>query len=815
MTISTIILLLCIGKDSSAASGVKVKVVRDPAPEISGGFYSPNRSPLEPTQFMHLPVGSIIPQGWLRNQLELDAKGLTGNYEEVSDYLNYANNGWVDPSKWGWEELPYCLRGFGDLGYVLRDKRITKEAEKWINGILKTQQPDGYFGPKALQTSLENGPDLWPHMLILDALRSYYEYTSDPRIIPFMSRYFKYQSTLPDAVFGRSWAGVRWGDNLNSIYWLYNRTGDSWLLDLAKKIHDNSANYTDNIPTWHNVNLAQGIREPAEYWQQAKNSKFLNATENDYHTVMSTYGQFSGGGFAGDENVRPGYTDPRQGFETCGIVEFMHTFEIMNCISGNPIWADRCEDLAFNSFPAALDPQHRATHYITPANLIQIDNVGKQHNQFANGTFPMLGYMAGVHNYRCCPHNLGMGWPYYAESLWLATADKGLCANLYSASDVKAKVGSGEIVSIKENTEYPFEDTIQFTISAPKAIQFPIYLRVPDWCSKPSVKINGKSVAIHAEPLSYIVLEKTWNEGDVISLTLPMRVTVKTWKKNKDSVSVNYGPLAFSLDIKEKWVNTDKSTQWPQEDVYPESAWNYGLVLNSKNPAIGIKVVRKPGPLASQPFTPQTSPIELKVKAKEIPGWQADSDNVVTVLQQSPAISDQPTKTITLIPMGAARLRITSFPTIGNGPDAHVWQVNPIDWPKLSASIVHDILLKPNTDDTPKSSGDQTIPRFTWWDHLGTSEWFECEFQKPQQLKGISVYWFDDTGVGQCRVPKSWELQYKDGDNWKPVEGASDYGTEANKYNSVSFTPITTSAIRIQVQLQPNFSGGILSWKTE
>jgi DUF1680 family protein len=507
-------------------------------------------------------------------------------------------------------------------------------------------------------------------MLVLDAMHSYYEFTGDKRVLEFMRRYFQWQDKQPLSSFKVGWGAQRWADNLAEICWLYNQTGEPWLLDLAKKIHQNSIDYTTGIPNWHNVNLAQGIREPAEYWMLDGEPKYLTATESNYDTIMGTWGQFSGGGFAGDENVRQQYFDPRQGFETCGVVEFMHTFEMMTRISGNPLWADRAEEIAFNSFPAALSPDHRGTHYITSANSIQLDNEPKKHGQFDNG-FAMQAYKPGIFDYRCCPHNLSMGWPYYAEELWLATADDGLCASLYAASAVKAKVGDGTEVQIAEQTDYPFEEGVQLKISTPKAVEFPLYLRVPRWCADATVKINGKTVTVKPEASSYVVIKRTWREGDTVTLHLPMAIAVRQWAKNKNSVSVDYGPLTFSLDIREKWSRYGGTDAWPEYDVLPESPWNYGLSFDAKAPADSFEIVRKPGPLAANPFTPETVPISLVAEAKQIPDWHADSDNVVGLLPASPVQSAAPLEKVTLIPMGAARLRITSFPVIESVAAAH------------------------------------------------------------------------------------------------------------------------------------------------
>ena len=121
-----------------------------------------------------------------------------------------------------------------------------------------------------------------------------------------------------------------------------------------------------------------------------------------------------------------------------------------------------------------------------------------------------------------------------------------------------------------------------------------------------------------------------------------------------------------------------------------------------------------------------------------------------------------------------------------------------------------------NDEQEPNDSNDRSIPRFTWWDHRGTKEWAQYDFETPQKLSSVEVYWFDDTRQpGQCRVPKSWRLLYRSGDAWKPVAAASPLGTEPDKYNRVTFGPIETTGLRIEVELQPEFSGGILEWKVK
>ena len=799
---------------ATAPNATDVRCVEIPAAAGTHPFYVGNREPLLPSPLLKLPIGSITPRGWLRGQLELETQGMTGRLPEISKWCKFEGNAWTNPQGQGhsgWEELPYWLKGYADLGYVLKDEVIVQTARKWIDAVLASQQPDGWFGPRANKTGLEGKPDLWPHMVMCNVLQSFYEYSRDERVLPFLTRYFKWLNTQPAENFGAGyWPKIRFGDNIETLYWLYNRTSDPWLLELAKKIHANMARWDGGVIDWHNVNIAQGFREPGVYYQQARDPKFLRAAESNYETVMGLYGQFPGGGFAGDENCRPGYTDPRQGFETCGIIEFMHSFEMLTKISGNPLWADRCEDIAFNSLPAALTPDLKALHYLTCANQVQLDK-GNKSPAIQNGG-NMFSY-SPFEVFRCCQHNVSHGWPYYAEELWLATADRGLCASLYAASEVSGMVGSGESVKITEATEYPFDDTIALTISAARPVKFPLYLRIPRWCSGASVKINGKSIRLKAKPLSYVVLEREWKEGDRVTLRLPMQISLHKWEKNNNAVSVDYGPLTFSLKIGERYSRCGGTDAWPEFEVLPTTPWNYGLVLDEKHPGKSLKVVKKAGPLAAQPFTPDAAPIELRAKAKRIPEWKQDALGLVGKLQASPVKSEAPVETVALIPMGAARLRIAAFPTIGDGKNARAWPTVKALPVSASHCFENDTLEALINGKQPKSSNDQSMPRFTWWDHRGTAEWVEYKFDKPRKISTVAVYWFDDTGGGGCRVPQSWRLLFRRDGNWEPVQGVAGYGTKTDTDNRVAFTPVETLGLRVEVQLQPEYSGGILEWK--
>src|SRR5207237_484736 len=145
------------------------------------------------------------------------------------------------------------------------------------------------------------------------------------------------------------------------------------------------ANWTDGVPDWHNVNMAEAFGGPAFYFPRSKDPRHLAAAHRNYRTIRTQYGQMPGGMFAGDEECRPGYTDPRQAIETCGMVEEMFSDERLLQVAGDAIWADRCEDVAFNSLPAALTADLKALRYLTSPNMVLSDRQSKAPGFFNGG----------------------------------------------------------------------------------------------------------------------------------------------------------------------------------------------------------------------------------------------------------------------------------------------------------------------------------------------------------------------------------------------------------------------------------------------
>lgn len=674
--LSSALFFLLLTNPIFSAEKTKVMVVDRPNTNASNTSYRQNRTPLLPQNFIKLPVGAVKPQGWILKLLELQKEGLNGQLGEISAWLDKENNAWLGTgTDYGWEEVPYWLKGYGNMAYILNDKKMIDETKTWLDAAIQSQRADGYFGPYVEK----NGkPDLWGNMIMIWCLQSYYEYSRDERVIGLMTNYYRWQLNLAEELFLKDyWENSRGGDNLISIYWLYNITGDDFLLELAEKTHRNTANWRQRstLPNWHNVNIAQSFREPATWYMLSKDSADLMATYNVHHLIRNTFGQVPGGMFGADENARMGYIDPRQGTETCGFVEQMASDEILLLMTGDPFWAEHCENVAFNSYPASMMPDLKSLRYITSPNHTISD--AKNHHPGIDNRGPFLAM--NPFSSRCCQHNHGQGWPYFIEHLVMATPDNGIAAAIYGACKANVKVGNGKTVEIVEETNYPFEESVKFTVHTSQKVTFPLYLRIPSWTDNPLVIINGKKITADLVAGKYVRLEREWKKGDQIVLNIPMKLSQSVWHVNQESRSIHYGPLTFSLKIKEnyvkvgsvetaigdsKWQKNADPTKWPSYEIYPASDWNYALVIDESQPLEkNFDVIRTTWPSDNHPFKVETAPIEIRAKGKKLIGWGIDQYGLTGEIPIKERQGfDSKTDEITLIPMGAARLRISAFP---------------------------------------------------------------------------------------------------------------------------------------------------------
>lgn len=642
---------------ASAAAGIVLASGAGAVERRINSFYPANREPLPPSAFSQLPLGAVKPAGWLKRQLRIQADGLTGHLPDFWPDLG-PNSGWLGGTGESWERGPYYMDGLIPLAFLLDDENLIRSAKKWVGWTLDNQGEDGWLGPKS-------NTDWWPLGIMLKVLTQYYEATEDPRVIPAMRRFFQFMKReLPNRPL-KEWAQYRWADTVLSIHWLYNRTGDDELLELAKLLmrqgfdwakHFSDLPYKDRLTSGfshasHVVNNAMGIKTPGVMFEITGDDRYRKAVYEALSQLDKYHGQATGV-FSGDEHFAG--RSPSQGTELCAVVEYMFSLENLISLLGDQALADRLERIAFNALPAAFSPDMWAHQYDQQANQV-ICRVAEDRVFATNG--PDANIFGLEPNFGCCTSNMHQGWPKLVSHLWMATPDDGLAAICYAPCQVTAKVRGGVKVVIAVETDYPFEQTVRIRVSPERPAEFPIKLRVPDWADGATVSVPGTTFGPRAG--GFVTVTRKWEPGDTIVLTLPMRVRVE--RRFRDSVTLLYGPLVFSLRIGEQWKRIRGEEPHADYEVYPTTKWNYGLVLDLDNLEKSVKVVKKP--MGDPLFSSSGAPIELHVKGKEIPEWGLEH-NAAAPPPQSPVKSDRPEEELVLIPYGCAKLRVTELPLI-------------------------------------------------------------------------------------------------------------------------------------------------------
>jgi len=627
-------LVLLMGLTGASASGAPTQISVVERPDQPDGEVpcAANLAPLRPSPMIRLPLGSVRADGWLQEQLELMADGQVGHLEEISGFLT-AESGWLGGDERGWEEAAYWFRGFYDLTRLTGEERLQPIARRWLEAVIRSQQEDGYYGSRYNRLiEGRNGRkivDLWPQMVMNDALISHYEATGDERIVPMLLRFFAFCRDLPDEQFlpPASWELYenyrehfgdwkpriqlkRAGDFVPQLIWLYNRTGEQWLLELAVKVYHRTLPPMNQWLDDHTVHFAQRFRYPAQMFPLTGDPRYLHTTELFYDSFRSAFGQMPRGVYAADERIRTGKIDPRQAIETCALVELNKSHYILGRITGSTVYADRVEDITFNHLPASHAPDHRSLRYLTACNMA----------------------------HRCCQHNTAMGWPRFVRNLWQATPDGGLLAWLYSPNTVATEVGKPcADVRIVCRTDYPFDQKIGMSLQTDKPVAFPLYLRIPGWCRRVNVRVGGVggiSRQITDQPGRLIKIVRTWQDGDEVELRLAMTVSATQWPRT-GAVTIDRGPLSYSVRIKERWQREPGPLDdWPRWSVWPESPWNYGLAIDPEKPGEAIQV-EVAGRLADQPWCEPDAPVVLRVPARRIPGWEASIQHTVDAVRET------------------------------------------------------------------------------------------------------------------------------------------------------------------------------------
>jgi len=451
--------------------------------------------------------------------------------------------------------------------------------------------------------------------------------------------------------------------------------------------------------------------------------------------------------------------------ETCAAIGMALWNHRLNLMHADGRYADVLERALYNGLLSGIGLDGEHFFYVNP-----LASRGSHHRQEWYGC-------------ACCPTNLVRFLPSLGGYLYAHAGDR-VYVNLYVAGRGKVPIPGGTVELIQETT-YPWDGRVKITVQPGAVSAFALYLRIPGWCEQHRVEVNGTATELPVEK-GYVCIRRTWNAGDtvVLKLEMPVRRVYAHPKVEADvgRVALQRGPLVYCLE----GVDNDgrvRNLVLPPDTVV--RAEHRPDLLGGVTVLTGAALARQPESWRDALYQESPRPEEAAFVAVPYYAWDNRAPGPMVVwLPESVTLAEAP-----------------PVPSLENTG-------------VTTASHVNDTLDALSDGLEPENSNDQAVPRFTWWDHKGTQEWVQYDFREPARVSGVEVYWFDDReGGGGCRVPVHWELLYKDGGEWKPVRGASGYGTERDQFNRVTFEPVTAEGLRLEVELRRKVSGGILEWR--
>ena len=480
------------------------------------------------------------------------------------------------------------------------------------------------------------------------------------------------------------------------------------------------------------------------------------------------------GAVAGHEGFGPDYVLPNNGYlETCAAIGAGFFHHNLNLALADARYADELERVLYNAVLPGVSLAGNTYFYENPLEAT------RKRTRWA------------WHGCPCCPPmflKIMGALPGYIY----AQDENAVYVNLFVGSRATLTV-KGAKIALRQTTRYPWDGEVKLSVEPERETDFAVNVRLPAWCQEPRLRVNGKASAVLGTVRGYARLQRKWRHGDVIELSLPMPVQrIKAHPKieaDAGRMALQRGPLVYCLE------GLDNGGQVRNLVIPPEAKLK---VEHRANLLGGVTVIKGPALALHRLAWPDT----LYLPSAAVPGV---TNLEFTAIPYFANANRQPGDMMVWMAETQTKAEPLPPPTLASRAT-----------PSASRCWQHDSLSALNDQIEPAASDDAKIPRFTWWDHRGTKEWVQYDFARPEKVSAIEVYWWDERRIqAHCRVPQSWRLLYQANGAWQPVPGASAFGTEMDRFNRVTFDPIKTKTLRLEVQLQPEWSGGILEWRVE
>lgn len=602
----------------------------------------------------HLFGGNEIrPEGWLLRQLRIEAEGLCGNLDRI--WPDIKDSAWIGGSREGWERVPYWLDGFIPLSYLLEDGDMKRRADLYVGAILDRQQEDGWICPCSLGE--RKTYDVWAHFLIGKVLALYCTFTDSARAKESLYRSMQCLDRMLRAgeVTLFDWGKFRWFECLIPIRFLYEDCREEWLLELARRLQEQGADYPSYAETWkrpmnqwtfhtHIVNLAMMLKYEAVCCALFK-EPYRNRAE-ELWKVLEQYNGTAVGTFTGDECLS-GIAN-NQGTELCSVVELMYSCELLYAATGDCVWAERLERIAFNALPATLSDDMWTHQYDQMVNQIACIRFPGKPIFRTNG---VDAHLFGLEpHFGCCTANFGQGWPKLAMNAFLRDEDGVVCSML--PARLKTVIGDTEVCIVTES-EYPFRLSCKYVVRVQKPVRFALKIRVPQWAKQ--FRVNGRPV----DGSGLYTIEKEWSGEETLSVCC---TDVPRLVRQRSGLQVaEYGPLVFSLPVRAQYRKLEyekdgvkRRFPYCDYELLPQSAWRYGF---GGGP---LTVCMQEGD--GVPFSSVSPTVTLKAGLCPVEWDFADGYDSVCAVMPVSGRATGGVEEMQLYPYGCAKLRMTEMP---------------------------------------------------------------------------------------------------------------------------------------------------------
>lgn len=611
-------------------------------------------------------IEGIKAEGWMKEVLTTQRNGLTGHIQVAG--APFDKEGWGDAAqkkmdRWeDFEQTGYWADGALRCGYFIDDQELVRRVKEWVDFQIDHPKEDSFIGP-----DLHN---LWPHVVFFRVIMAEYSRNPSPRIVKALSNHYKNAARSQTLI---KTGGPEWDFNertmlhIEMLCWLYQQTNDSFFIDKAEDTYKifcsrkspftMQAFLSDEVPVVHSVSSFETLKIPVILYISTGKKEYLDAAIHGIQKVYKYHGLADGipsGNEAHDGNM------PNEVHETCCVSDAQWALGYFLQATGDVQWADLMEKICFNAAFSVVWKDFKSLQYYSSPNQVIARN-NSSSCMYVGGQ-DRIAYKV-AHGPACCNGNMNRMIPLFCSRQWMKKGDNGIVATLYAPSSYTTKLkGSKNEITIQEETNYPFEETIRFKMQMKRTTAFSFWLRIPQWCKEASITINGQDTQIVCHAGTFAEVQRKFSNGDIIELKLPMKA--KSVSMPYAGVAFERGPLVFSLNVKAKEEITEtrehKGIKFQSRILTPLSEWNYAPVDTET-----IEVVNSND--YNDLWNPETTPVRLKVKAVTVRNWQLYRDNFTPYMPS--VILKGEEKVLELVPVGTTVLRMTVFPDITRIPE--------------------------------------------------------------------------------------------------------------------------------------------------